>query len=84
MLNAGGRLRRDRALPRGQAPFRSRSPDMNELRVKHLFDMDPLESSFRKLLSPLRLDGEGKEEGRLRAAQRAPVRIRQPQLCAGQ
>lgn len=30
---------------------------MNELRVKDLFDMDPLESSFRNLLRPWRLEG---------------------------
>jgi HSP20 family protein len=30
---------------------------MNELRVKDLFDMDPLETSFRNLLRPWRLEG---------------------------
>jgi len=30
---------------------------MNELRVKDLFDMDPLESSFRNLLRPWRFEG---------------------------
>ena len=30
---------------------------MNELRVKDLFDMDPLENSFRNLLRPWRLEG---------------------------
>lgn len=30
---------------------------MNELRVKDLFDMDPLESSLRNLLRPWRLEG---------------------------
>lgn len=30
---------------------------MNELRVKDLFDLDPLETSFRNLLRPWRLEG---------------------------
>ena len=30
---------------------------MNELRVKDLFDLDPLESSFRSLLRPWRMEG---------------------------
>lgn len=30
---------------------------MNELRVKDLFDMDPLESNFRNLLRPWRFEG---------------------------